>query len=94
MAEAVGRGFKSRLLSFLPVEIPQDVTLINDKNHLRSSVPCLQTSLYRSPIAGAKFTDLSLHITPYKEEKRPSSNKQPKFCHLDNRHFDPFHAIF
>ncbi len=23
--------------------------------------------LYRSPIAGAKFTDLSLQITPYKE---------------------------
>jgi hypothetical protein len=24
-------------------------------------------SLYRFPIAGAKFTDLSLQITPYKE---------------------------
>ena len=44
MAEAVGHGFKSRLqpetfyvgvpllqLSFLPVEIPQDLTIINDK---------------------------------------------------------------
>jgi len=38
------------------------------KSHLRSSVPCVQTSLYRSPIAGAKFTDLSLQITPYKED--------------------------
>jgi len=34
-------------LSFLPVEFTQDVTIINDKNHLRSSEPCLQTSLYR-----------------------------------------------
>jgi hypothetical protein len=32
------------------------------------SVPSSQTSLYRSPIAGAKFTDLSLQITPYKED--------------------------
>ncbi len=33
-------------LSFLPVEIPQYVmTIINDKNHLWSSVPCIQTSL-------------------------------------------------
>ncbi len=52
-------------LSVLPVEIPQDVTIINDKNHIRSSEPCLptdisllvalgnvptsQTSYYRSP---------------------------------------------
>jgi hypothetical protein len=87
-------------LSFLPVEIPQDVTIINDKNHLRSSVPCLQTSLYRSlcvvyqvhrplitgcpsgqlqslqislyraPIAGTKFINLSLQITPYKEDEK------------------------
>ncbi len=32
-------------LSFLSVEISQNVTIINDKNHLKSSVPCLQTSL-------------------------------------------------
>ncbi len=35
-------------LSFLSEEIPQDMAIINDKNHLRSSVPCLQASLYRS----------------------------------------------
>ncbi len=29
-------------LSFLPVEIPQDVTIINDKSHLRS---CVQVAL-------------------------------------------------
>jgi len=28
----------------------------------------LPISLYRSPIASAKFTDLSLQITPYKED--------------------------
>ena len=28
----------------------------------------LPISLYRSPIAGANFTDLSLQITPYKED--------------------------
>ncbi len=33
--------------SFLPVEIPWDMTIINYKNHLRSIVPCSQTSLYR-----------------------------------------------
>jgi hypothetical protein len=32
----------------------------------------LQISLYRSPIAGAKFTDLSLQITPYKEDGKKS----------------------
>ena len=52
MAEAEGCGFKYQLQletfhvginflpSFLPVEIPQNVTIINEKNHL-------QTSLYR-----------------------------------------------
>jgi hypothetical protein len=28
----------------------------------------LPISLYRSPIASAKFTNLSLQITPYKED--------------------------
>jgi len=81
---------------YSPKIIPQDVTISKDKNNLRSSVLCLQTSLYRSlwavyqvyrplsagrpsglgnqgtrkvyrsPIAGAKFADLSLQITPYK----------------------------
>jgi len=81
------------------------------KNHLRSSVPCLQTSiyrslwveyqvhwplitgcpsglgsqgsnlqslpisLYRSPIADAKFTDLSLQIT-YKEDGKKRCQSQ------------------
>ncbi len=34
-------------LFFLPLDIPQDVTIINDKNHRRIFVPSLQTSLYR-----------------------------------------------
>jgi hypothetical protein len=77
-------------LYLLSVEIPQDMTIINDENHLRSSLPSLQTSLYslplwvrqsgqlqsllisvyRSSIAGAQFSDLSLQITAYEEEDR------------------------
>jgi len=38
--------------------------LVRQSGQLQS----LQISLYRSPIAGAKFTDLSLQITPYKED--------------------------
>ena len=64
-------------LSFLPMEIP----LTNKtKNHLRSSVPSLQvalvgvpcslTSLYRSLIASTTFSDLSLQITPFKEDEK------------------------
>jgi len=34
----------------------------------------LQTSLCRSPIAGAKFTNLSLQITPYKEDGKKYSS--------------------
>jgi hypothetical protein len=34
----------------------------------------LPISLYRSPIAGAKFTDLSLQITPYKEDEKKEDN--------------------
>jgi len=30
----------------------------------------LPISLYRSPIVGAKFTSLSLQITPYKEDEK------------------------
>jgi len=32
----------------------------------------LPITLYRSPIAGTKFTDLSLQITPYKEDEKKS----------------------
>jgi len=35
----------------------------------------LGISLYRSPIAGAKFIDLSLQITPYKEDGKKYSLK-------------------
>ncbi len=63
MAEAIGHGFKSRLqpetfhvgfslpllqLSFLPVEIPQDLTIINDKKP--SKEQCTM------------FTDLTLQV--------------------------------
>jgi len=41
-------------------------------SHLRvrklGQLQSLPFSLYRSPIAGTKFTDLSLQITPYKED--------------------------
>jgi len=92
-------------LSFLPVEIPQDLTIINDKKPSKEqctmftdpslqvalgSIPSSQTtlyrspwwvrqsgqlqslliSLYRSPISGVKFTDLSLQITPCKEDRK------------------------
>ncbi len=35
---------------------------------LSGQLQSLPISLHRSPIAGAKFTDLSLQITPYKED--------------------------
>jgi len=36
----------------------------------------LPISLYRSSIAGAKFTDLSLQITPYKEGGKKDIEKK------------------
>jgi len=57
----------------------------------------LPISLYRSPIAGTKFTDLSLQITPYKEDEKkdeiilfcilsrsflPKRSSKSKRCHI------------
>ncbi len=39
-----------------------DVTIINDKNHLWSNVPCLQTSIYKALWLEYKFIDLSLKV--------------------------------
>jgi len=60
------------------------VTIINDKKPSKeyctmftdlSLQVALGISLYRSPIAGAKFIDLSLQITPYKEDGKKYSLK-------------------
>jgi len=40
----------------------------------------LPISLYRSPIARAKFTNLSLQITPYKEDGKKLGSIQKKLC--------------
>ncbi len=38
-------------------------------------LPCLPTSLYRSPMAGTKLADHSLQFTPYKEDEKKESSQ-------------------
>jgi hypothetical protein len=41
-------------------------------------VPSLPISLHRSPIAGAKFTDLHLQIPPYRQMAKKKKKKKER----------------